>query len=108
MAPCSRRTARRATGAPPRRSNHSTVGGTQEVCDQLAHHWARSDRAIAALPYLLAAAEGAVTVGPNPEAITHLQGALDLATAHSGAVSQPQRDMIRLKLAGLHFVVGER
>jgi predicted ATPase len=83
-------------------------GRTQEVCDQLAHHWARSDRAIAALPYLLAAAEGAVTVGANPEAIMHLQGALDLATAHSGAVSQPQRDMIRLKLAGLHFVVGER
>jgi predicted ATPase len=83
-------------------------GRTEEICDQLAHHWARSDRAIAALPYLLNAAEGAVAVGANREAITHLQGALDLATAHSEAVSRQQRDTIRLKLAGLHFVVGER
>lgn len=26
-------------------------GRTEEVCDQLAHHWVRSDRAIEALPY---------------------------------------------------------
>ena len=76
-------------------------GRTEEVCDQLAHHWARSDHALAALPYLVIAADGAVAVGANQEAITHLQGALELASA-------PQRDAIRLKLAGLHFVVGER
>jgi predicted ATPase len=83
-------------------------GRTEEVCDQLAHHWARSDRPVAALPYLLAAADGAVLIGANPEAISHLQSALELATAHADAVPPQQRDTIRLKLAGLHFVVGER
>jgi predicted ATPase len=83
-------------------------GRTEEVRDQLAHHWARSDRAMAALPYLVDAAGGAVALGANREAIAHLQGALDLATAHPEAVSQRERDAIRLKLAGLHFVVGER
>ena len=83
-------------------------GRTEEVCDQLAHHWVRSDRAIAALPYLLTAADGAVLMGANPEAISHLQSALELATAHADAVRPHQRDAIRLKLAGLHFVVGER
>ena len=83
-------------------------GRTEEVCDQLAHHWARSDRRIAALPYLLVAADGAVAVGANREAIGHLQTALDLATEHPDDVSRQQRDGIRLKLAGLLFVVGER
>jgi class 3 adenylate cyclase len=83
-------------------------GRTEEACDQLAHHWVRSDRAVAALPYLLTAADGAVAMGANPEAISHLQSALDLTIAHPDAVSPPQRDAIRLKLAGLHFVVGER
>ena len=83
-------------------------GRTEEVCDQLAHHWARSDRAVAALPYLTTAADGAVAMGANLEAITHLQAALELTTAHPGAVTTPERDALRLKLAGLHFVVGER
>jgi class 3 adenylate cyclase len=83
-------------------------GRTEEVCDQLAYHWARSDRPVAALPYLVTAADGAVGVGANQEAITHLQGALDLTTAQAGAVTAQQRDVIRFKLAGLHFVVGER
>jgi len=83
-------------------------GRTQEVCDQLAHHWARSDRPVIALPYLITAAEGAVAMGANQEAISHLQGALELTTAHPDAIGASQRDALRLKLAGLHFVVGER
>jgi len=83
-------------------------GRTEEVCDQLAHHWARSDRPVAALPYLLTAADGAVAMGANQEAISHLQGALELTTAHPDAIGAQQRDALRLKLAGLHFVVGER
>jgi class 3 adenylate cyclase len=83
-------------------------GRTEEVSDQLAHHWARSDRAVAALPYLLHAADRAVAVGANQEAINHLQGALELTTLHSDAATRQERDAIRLKLAGLHFVVGER
>jgi class 3 adenylate cyclase len=83
-------------------------GRTEEVCDQLAHHWARSDRSLTALPYLLTAAEGAVAMGASEEAIGHLQTALELTTAHPDAVSASQRDAIRLKLAGLHFVIGER
>jgi class 3 adenylate cyclase len=83
-------------------------GRTEEVCDHLAHHWLRSDRAVAALPYLKTAADGAVAMGANLEAITHLQAALELTTAHPGAVSPSERDALRLKLAGLHFVVGER
>ena len=47
-------------------------------------------------------------MGANLEAITHLQAALELTTAHPGAVTPPERDALRLKLAGLHFVVGER
>jgi class 3 adenylate cyclase len=78
-------------------------GRTEEMCDQLAHHWARSDRAVAALPYLVTAADGAVAVGANREAIAHLQTALELTAGQSG-----QADAIRLKLAGLHFVIGER
>jgi len=83
-------------------------GRTEEVCDQLAHHWAWSDRPVAALPYRVTAADGAVGVGANQEAITHLQSALDLTTTEPGTVSAQQRDAIRFKLAGLHFVVGER
>lgn len=47
-------------------------------------------------------------MGANPEAISHLQSAVELATAHADAVRPQQRDAIRLKLAGLHFVGGER
>ncbi|MFQ5897923.1 MAG: adenylate/guanylate cyclase domain-containing protein [Candidatus Methylomirabilia bacterium] len=82
-------------------------GRTEEVCDQLAHHWAQSDRRVQALPCLLTAADRAVAVGANQEAIGHLQTALNLVTEHPG-VARGQADAIRLKLAGLHFVVGER
>jgi class 3 adenylate cyclase len=83
-------------------------GRTEEVCDQLAHQWAQSDRRAQALPYLLTAADGAVAVGANREAIGQLQTALDLATEQPGAAGKGQADAIRLKLAGLHFIVGER
>ena len=83
-------------------------GRTEEIFDQLAHHWVRSDRAAAALPYLMSAAEGAVAMGANLEAISHLQSALEVATAHPAALAPPDRDALRLKLAGLHFIVGER
>ncbi|MBI4561942.1 MAG: AAA family ATPase, partial [Candidatus Rokubacteria bacterium] len=82
-------------------------GRTEEVCDQLAHHWAQSDRRVQALPYLLTAADGAVAVGANQEAIGHLQAALELAREYPAA-GKGQADAIRLKLAGLHFIVGER
>jgi predicted ATPase len=82
-------------------------GRTEEVCDQLAHHWTHSDRQVQALPYLLTAADGAVAVGANREAIDHLQTALALATGHPTA-GRSQADAIRLKLAGLHYIVGER
>ncbi|HLF48275.1 MAG TPA: hypothetical protein VJA45_02785, partial [Methylomirabilota bacterium] len=83
-------------------------GRTEEVCDQLAHHWAQSDCRVQALPYLLTAADGAVAVGANQEAIGHLQGALGLITEHPEAAPKEQANAIRLKLAGLHFIVGER
>jgi class 3 adenylate cyclase len=83
-------------------------GRTEEVSDQLAHHWAHSDRRVQALPYLLTAADGAVAVGANQEAIGHLQAALGLVTEHPTAAGKHEMDTIRLKLAGLHFVVGER
>jgi len=63
---------------------------------------------VTALPYLMTAAEGAVAMGANQEAISHLQDALELTSTHPDAVSPLQRDTIRLKLAGLHFVVGDR
>jgi hypothetical protein len=72
-----------------------------------AFSWEARNMAFAALPYLMTAADGAVAVGANLEAIAHLQTALEL-TALPGAVSPQQRNAIRLKLAGLHFVVGER
>ncbi len=83
-------------------------GRTEEVCEQLARHWANSDRQIQALPYLITAADGAVGMGANQEAIGHLQAALDLVTQHPEATSKEQTTAIRLKLAGLHFIVGER
>ncbi|MBI3458317.1 MAG: AAA family ATPase, partial [Candidatus Rokubacteria bacterium] len=81
-------------------------GRTEEVCDQLAHHWALSDARLRALPYLLTAADGAVGVGANREAIGHLQQALNLATEHPAGKDEVAA--IRLKLAGLHYIVGER
>jgi predicted ATPase len=83
-------------------------GRTEEVCEQLAHHWVKSDRQTQALPYLITAADGAVAMGANQEAIGHLHMALDLVTQHPEAASKEQTDAIRLKLAGLHFIVGER
>jgi class 3 adenylate cyclase len=83
-------------------------GRTEEVCDQLAHQWAQSDRRLQALPYLLTAADAAVAVGANREAIGCLQAALDLATEHPAALGKDSTNAIRLKLAGLHFIVGER
>jgi len=83
-------------------------GRTQEVCDQLAHHWSQSDRREQALPYLLTAAEGAVAVGANQEAIGHLQSALALMSEHPDSAPKGQQDVVRLKLAGLHFITGER
>ena len=83
-------------------------GRTEEVCDQLAHHWMQSDRRAQALPYLITAADGAVAVGANQEAIGHLQAALDLIAEHPDAVPKAQLDTMRLQLAGLHFITGER
>ena len=80
-------------------------GRTEEVCDQLAHQWAESDRRVRALPYLLTAADGAVAVGANEEAIGYLQAALDLVPQHP-AERKGEIDAIRLKLAGLHFIAG--
>ncbi len=83
-------------------------GRTEEVCDQLAHHWMQSDRRVQALPYLMNAADGAVAVGANQEAIGYLQATLGLVTESPAAAGKGQLDAIRLKLAGLHFIVGER
>jgi len=83
-------------------------GRAEEVCDQLAHHWAGSDRPERALPYLLSAADSAATVGANQEAIGHLQAALKTLTEHPDAAPKAQQDAIRLRLAGLLFIVGER
>jgi class 3 adenylate cyclase len=83
-------------------------GRTEEVCDQLAHHWSQSDRRPQALPYLMTAADGAVAVGANQEAIGHLQAALALIAEHPDATPKAQQGAIRLKLAGLHFITGER
>jgi predicted ATPase len=83
-------------------------GRREEICEQLAYHWMRSDRRVAALPNLLTAAEGAVAIGANREAIEHFQAVIDLATEHPDAISGSERDAVRLKLAGLYFVVEER
>jgi class 3 adenylate cyclase len=84
------------------------AGRRDEVCDQLAHQWRHSDQGARAFPYLLTAAEGAAAVGANREAIGHLQMALELAGRHEGTASREQLQGLRLKLAGLHFMVGER
>ncbi|MBI2458511.1 MAG: AAA family ATPase [candidate division NC10 bacterium] len=83
-------------------------GRTEEACDHLSHHWMQSDRRVQALPYLMTAADGAVAVGANQEAIGYLQSALGLVTEYPAAGEKGQMDAIRLKLAGLHFIVGER
>jgi class 3 adenylate cyclase len=83
-------------------------GRTQEVCDQLGHHWSHSDQRVRALPYLLTAADGATDVGANQVAIAHLETALALMKEHPDAAPKEQHETARLKLAGLYFVVGER
>jgi class 3 adenylate cyclase len=82
-------------------------GRTEEVCDQLARQWAQSDCRVRALPYLLSASDAAVTVGANREGIGYLESALELAGEHPDALSREQVASLRLKLAGLHFIVGE-
>jgi predicted ATPase len=82
-------------------------GRTEEVCDQLARQWAQSDGRVRALPYLLSASDAAVTVGANREGIGYLESALELAGEHPDALSREQVASLRLKLAGLHFIVGE-
>lgn len=83
-------------------------GRRDEVCDQLAHQWSHSDQGARAFPYLVTAADAAVVVGASQEAIGHLQAALDLAGKHEGTASREESQGLRLKLAGLHFIVGER
>src|SRR5262249_6174265 len=83
-------------------------GRTDEVCEQLAHHWSHSDRRALAFPYFLTAADGAVAAGATQEAIGHLQLALRLVDEHPPLATKVQQDSIRLKLAGLHFITGER
>jgi class 3 adenylate cyclase len=87
---------------------HLYHGRAEEVCDLLGHHWGQSDQRARALPYLLAAADGAVVVGATQEAIGHLEAALDLMNEHPGAAPKEQHDAARLRLAGLYFIVGER
>jgi class 3 adenylate cyclase len=82
-------------------------GRIEEVCDQLARQWMQSDCKVRALPYLLTAADAAVTVGANREGIGYLESALELAGEHPDAASREQVASLRLKLAGLHFIVGE-
>ena len=100
-----------------RQARHSRVarmleqlyrGRTEEVSDALAHHWLQSDSRLKALPHLLAAADRTVAMGANQEAIGHLQTALAVVGENPGAVGTAEIDAIRLKLAGLYFVVGER
>src|SRR5262249_48558299 len=79
-------------------------GRTAEVCDHLAHHWLQSDRRAQAFPYLLTAADGAVTIGANQEAIGDLQSAPDLASEHPPPPPKAQPEPIRPKLAGLPFI----
>jgi class 3 adenylate cyclase len=84
------------------------AGHREDVADQLAYQWTRSDRRARAYPYLLATAERAAAVAANREAIGHLQSALDLATKYPGTAEPTDIQHLRLKLAGLHFLVGER
>ena len=54
------------------------------------------------------AAHAAVAVDANREGIGYLETALELTGEHPEAVSREQVASLRLKLAGLHFIVGER
>ncbi|MET0852225.1 MAG: hypothetical protein ABW020_13900, partial [Candidatus Rokuibacteriota bacterium] len=83
-------------------------GRTQEVADFLGHHWASSDARVRAVPYLVAAADGAVAVGANREAIGHLEATLDLVAQRAVEIPEPALAGLKLRLAGLHFIVGER
>jgi predicted ATPase len=83
-------------------------GRTEEVCDLLGHHWGHSDLRARAHPYLLTAADGAMAVGANREAIGHLETVLDMVTGRVAQASDAEIAGLRLKLAGLHFIVGER
>jgi class 3 adenylate cyclase len=83
-------------------------GRTEEICEQLARQWAQSDRRIRALPYFMAAADAAVAVGANREGIGCLEAALELTASHPDLAQAEQVAALRLKLAGLHFIVGER
>ena len=67
-----------------------------------------SDRRPQALPYLVTAADGAVAVGANQEAIGHLQSAWRSSRHPTSSAPVAQQAAIRLKLAGLHFITGER
>ena len=79
-----------------------------DVSEQLAHQWGKSDERARAYPYLVAAAERAAGVAAHREAIDHLQSALDIGSEHAGTAGQAEMSELRLKLAGLHFLVGER
>lgn len=83
-------------------------GRTEEVCDQLGHHWFSSDQPSRAVPYLLAAADAAIGVGAARAAIAHLETAADLMKESTDPALREQRDSVRLKLAGLHFIADER
>lgn len=76
-------------------------GRTEEVCDLLAHRWAQSD-------LRARAHDGAMTVGANREAIGHLEAALEMVIGRVVPASDAEIAGLRLKLAGLHFIVGER
>lgn len=81
---------------------------THEVSDLLGHHWASSDARARAFPYLLAAADSAVGIGANREAIGNLETALGLVTQRVTQIPDATLDGLKLKLASLHFIVGER
>jgi class 3 adenylate cyclase len=83
-------------------------GRTEEVCDQLGHQWVQSDRRARAFPHLLAAADATMALGANREAIGHLEAALTLSREDSTIAAPEQIAALRLKLAGLHFILGER
>ena len=49
-----------------------------------------------------------MAVGANREAIGHLETVLSMVTGRVAQTSDDEIAGLRLKLAGLHFVVGER
>jgi hypothetical protein len=57
--------------------------------------------------YLLVVADGAVVVGAHRAAIGYLETAPEVADAYPERVTREWRDSMRLRLAGLLFVVGE-